>query len=118
MWMQRETKIALEQSIAKWQRNYEAHYIEDITFGASDCPLCVLYRTPSGNSHEISCRGCPVRLSGGDDVYTSRHNCCNTPYEDVIECLDDITYVEGATVPDRLRMYIKAELDFLKSLLP
>ena len=119
MQMAPETKLALEQSIAKWQANFDAKLIEDIRYSAADCPLCVLYRG-GPHTYGVYCYGCPVRMSGSDDhdPWTSRQNCYNTPYEDFIACFYDIPYDEGAVVPDHLRELIKEELDFLKSLLP
>lgn len=69
-----EAKVALQGSVAKWERIVIAIkngdvYEED---GRTDCPLCQKFN-PFGRS--TNCEGCPIR----DD--TGARGCSGTPYD-------------------------------------
>ena len=104
MTMPAKTLKALQGSIEKWEK-VAAGTEEDK--GKFDCPLC----------HEFlnkNCEGCPVAENAKDT------NCKGTPYEE----WDEHHLIKHGflhrVVPDCPECFrlAKAELDFLKSLLP
>lgn len=100
--MDRKTLKALKGSIKKWEKIVAKKGNDD---GAANCPLCGLY--------PMSCEGCPI------DKKTT--NGCNfTPYE---KWNDHQIEIHGERLPFTIQCKIcerhaKAELKFLKSLLP
>lgn len=96
--MNPETLEALKGSIEKWRKIVEegAH-----NRGAMDCPLCDLFM----KSHD--CDGCPVR------EFSGVRYCRRTPYP---------TYMNMAAAhghgSDEALTAARAELEFLRSLLP
>lgn len=89
--MDEKTLTALKGSIAKWEA-IVAKTGDDK--GAKNCPLCQLFNTENHGENEC-CIGCPVH------AHTGKRWCNGTPYR-------------GHPTPESSR----AELDFLKSLLP
>lgn len=81
---------ALKGSIKKWEKIVAGTGIDK---GSDNCPLCMMFI-------EQECKGCPVRHATGK-IY-----CENTPYIDYC-CSDGDGTLEA-----------KAEVKFLKSLLP
>lgn len=97
--MNAKTLKALKGSIAKWQA-IVAGTGED--HGPDNCPLCQLFNDlPHGG-----CGGCPVAERTGLD------GCAGTPYQ----AWDDLFGVKADT--PELKKAARAELAFLKSLLP
>lgn len=103
--MDKETLDALKGSVAKWVA-IEAGDGMDI--GWKNCPLCAMFNPP--NAQYRDCDGCPVAEAAGTP------GCENTPY---IEWVDSFDLLEQkiATTPE-LKALARAELDFLRSLLP
>lgn len=102
--MDSKTLKALKGSIAKWEAIVAGTGVDK---GPSNCPLCLAFWDNSMG--EVSCLGCPVRDATGED------GCVGTPYEkweDLTECKD-----QKADTPE-LKKAARAELRFLKSLLP
>ena len=93
--MNAKTLEALLGSIAKWQAII-AGTAED--YGRTNCPLCQMF-------WENDCDGCPVKKK------TGLEDCDGSPYEKI-----DKAYKCGYKQPPP--ELAKAELEFLKSLLP
>lgn len=91
--MDAKTLKALNGSIEKWQ-NIVAKTDRDL--GVKNCPLCQLFYV--GRSQKDECNGCPVAES------TGKTGCEGSPY--MQHCITPT--IQCA----------KAELKFLKSLLP
>ena len=87
--MDKATLTALKQSIEKWEKRAAGD--RSLPLGVDNCPLCQLF-------HPYCSRGCPVAGKTGQST------CNGTPYH---------TYIN-----DRTDKNAKAELEFLKSLLP
>lgn len=87
--MDEKTLTALKGSIAKWE-GIVAGTMEDN--GPDNCPLCKEF-------YHLNCKGCPVATD------TAMSGCEGTPY---------YYYEEG----DESEDIAKAELDYLRSLLP
>lgn len=86
---------ALKQSILKWEQNTKINDLNDASLGKYKCPLCQLFI-------ESDCEGCPIMLATGETF------CEETPYEVAREAENLAEFHSAA----------KAELEFLKSLLP
>lgn len=103
--MKAKTLKALRGSIAKWESIVEGTGID---IGAGNCPLCRLFHFGfGGKKNPVKCGGCPVREA------TGQHGCLGSPY-DVIEDIED----QYGTGSEEYAKAAKAELDFLKGLLP
>lgn len=109
--MDPETLEALKGSIAKWEGIVAGTATDQ---GERNCPLCRQFPT-------MTCDGCPVKAR------TGRSNCLGTPYysewmrleePDVRGCGCRKCKGERVALTDVGRSAAKAELDFLKSLLP
>lgn len=101
--MDKETLTALKASIAKWEENASVAKTMDILIDASDCPLCDLF------NGEGVCDGCPVSERTGQTA------CDDTPYYDAYDAYRKI--IGNMSLPP-FRKAAKAEVEFLKSLLP
>lgn len=99
--MNAEALTALHRSIAKWKAIVAGTGTND---GPSDCPLCQLYNV--NLPYNVKCIGCPVMDRTGLQL------CAGSPYLRYEEAED-----EGAD-DEELKHFAKAELDFLRSLLP
>jgi hypothetical protein len=95
-----ETLEALKGSIEKWRKIVEEGG-EDL--GVKNCPLCHLHYA-YGN-----CTGCPVNQASGGQ------QCGNTPYDEWDEL--DLFGSGVADTPAKIEA-ARAELEFLRSLLP
>lgn len=93
-----ETLKALKGSIEKWRRIVEGTGWD---YGPRNCPLCIMFRDWDDDGVN-SCGGCPVKERTGKD------GCEDTPYEAYVDA-------EG-TIGEKAAA--RAELDFLRSLLP
>ena len=94
--MDERTLTALKESIVKWEKRAAGD--RSAGHGAGSCPLCKLFHGEYRTDNMSSCSGCPVYNKTGMTY------CHETPYE--------------AYCRDRSNESAKAELDFLKSLLP
>ena len=119
--MKSKTLEALKGSIEKWERIVDGTGVDN---RADNCPLCQLfyerYELDKSGIHG-GCHDCPVRLR------TRRDECVGTPYDGWRRALEKVaTYnpyepasvnIDGKRDPTLVRA-AKAELRFLKSLLP
>lgn len=87
--MSPEARIALENSIKKWEGIVAGIHHDN---GWRDCPLCQLFQV------KADCQGCPVMQETGEPF------CRGTPYR-------DYSAYPSSEAAQR-------ELDFLRSLLP
>lgn len=94
-----ETLEALKASIAKWERNAEIDDLERAAIGPASCPLCVLF-------HRGHCHRCPIT-----NLNERHYRCGHTPYDEA-----ESAYAAGRT--DDFQIAARAEVTFLKSLLP
>lgn len=88
-----ETRIALEQSIAKWKRNTELKSCGNTPIHAESCPLCNIFCT-EWHSFDNACDGCPVREATGYRL------CHGTPWPDCARAIvdgDDERFREAST---------------------
>lgn len=99
--MNAATLDALRASIAHWERL--AGGARNETIGPQGCALCRLF-------YYERCDGCPVREA------TRRTLCCASPYEMAEDCF--FRRDNSAEAWARWIAAAKAELDFLKNLLP
>lgn len=105
--MDNATLKALKDSIAKWESNARVGDIDDALIGAKECPLCQLYWKKDNG---LWCDGCPVKNATG---YSS---CVDTPYSEAYQLFD---LAENGKAPlSEFHKAARAEVDFLKSLLP
>lgn len=97
--MDKETLEALKGSIAHWERVVADP--KKTRVGASECPLCEMFNLFTQTA-KTACAGCPVRAK------SKRAWCRGTPF------------IEFTAVPPnrRTKRAAKAELSFLRSLLP
>lgn len=109
--MDAKTLEALKASIAKWEKNAVAKTTGDYLKSVKDCPLCGLF-------YAKDCDGCPISEKTGQTV------CEGTPYAEAAEAWSDWdwwTVIDGkARAKSRAKALraAKAEVKFLKSLLP
>ena len=115
--MDQRTFLALQGSIAKWTKVASGTYEEH---GGHDCPLCALFADeidPNAldDEGEDGCHGCPVK------AHTGKHGCVGTPYVNRwVRARNDTPLGfprSAANTPAKLAA-ARAELEFLKSLLP
>jgi hypothetical protein len=102
--MNPETLEALKGSIEKWRKIVEEG---EINRASNDCPLCAMFI-------RADCEGCPIKQA------TAQRFCKGTPYFD-FEYWDDDAYEAnqtGRADTDDKMVAARAELDFLRSLLP
>jgi hypothetical protein len=101
--MDERTLTALKASIKHWEQNLvelDANKMTDMY-----CALCDMF-VLSGED----CNGCPVMEETGED------NCGNTPWADALLATRDYQKHNGTYT--RAFHAVKAEVDFLKGLLP
>jgi hypothetical protein len=110
--MDDRTLEALKASIAKWERNAVAETPEDVRVGGRECPLCVLFNEYLRGANRARCVGCPVADHAGID------GCLNTPYGRAEDAHDDWKITDAAADEANFKHAARAELAFLKSLLP
>lgn len=98
--MNTKTLTALQGSIQKWERIVKGTGID---MGKKDCPLCVLFY----------CNGCLIEKKG-------YYHCLGTPYQKWYDhhIIEHNTYSKLDIECSTCRKLAKAELKFLKSLLP
>lgn len=105
--MNAKTLKALKASIDKWQRNVKAEAPDMVFTGSDDCPLCKLFW--SGEADQ-SCIGCPVMGR------TGKLYCEKTPHDKA--WMAHRNWLMGEGSKDAFRKTARAEVKFLKSLLP
>lgn len=99
--MDEKTLTALQGSIAKWEAIVAG---TGTNGGTSDCPLCQLYNV--NRLFVDKCRGCPVMDRTGLQL------CDGSPYMGYEQAEEDCEDEE------ELEKIARAELTFLRSLLP
>lgn len=113
--MNKETKIALEGSIKKWQKIYDflknrkritkglVDTLDILEQGYENCPLCQKYRY---------CIGCPISTKTNDG------GCGSTPYMKFSELHTSTSFYSNWDNEhlNLLKQYALDELNFLKSL--
>lgn len=90
--MNARTLKALRGSIRKWQKIVDGTGVDK---GCRNCPLCALF-------YKNYCVGCPVFIK------SEMEHCENTPYP---------LFTAACTAKEESK-FARAELNFLKSLLP
>ncbi|MGB1215068.1 MAG: hypothetical protein ACPG4X_17000 [Pikeienuella sp.] len=105
--MDERTLQALKDSIAKWEKNARVRKVENATVRVSDCPLCLMFHS---RFFGLGCRGCPVSEA------TDQIECDGTPYEEANNRL--YQWRDDSCDGKPFRAAARAEVDFLKSLLP
>ena len=105
--MDAATLTALQGSIAKWEAIATGDGADD---GCDNCPLCQMFWV--GN-HDGGCEGCPVFEK------TGKHLCIDSPYIPwhVATAEQQQAWPRRAKTEEHRRL-ARAEVDFLKSLLP
>ena len=104
--MDDKTLTALTQSIEKWERNAVAETPGEFTTGNDACALCGLF-------WDRECNGCPVRAKTGHSI------CLASPY--VAAAAAKINWRHEPSDTSRreaAHAAARAEVDFLRSLLP
>ena len=100
---------ALKASISAWELKLDqvkkGQWL-DVDFGASACPLCQMFYL---QLHD--CCGCPV------DRNTVGRGCAGSPYSAVLHALAKCTLCDCRSNVRALEAAIKAELEYLRSLL-
>jgi len=106
--MPSEKLKALQGSIAKWKAIAAGEGTDD---GCDNCPLCLLFWMNA--DHGDGCTGCPVFES------TGKHLCVDTPYIQWHQATGGGSghWPRRAKTHEHRRL-ARAEVDFLKSLLP
>lgn len=114
--MDKRTLTALEGSIKKWERIAAG---EESDHGIDNCPLCEEFLDEADPEHDGvgECYGCPVAIAA------KATSCENTPYSAWAH--ESNTKEGGGYNPqpwkadtEKKRELAKAELTFLKTLLP
>jgi len=105
-----KTETALKESIRKWEKIVSSTP-DGTDYGTRNCSLCLLFYLDSSCDDD-----CPIKKASG------RNWCKNTPFADWVAhhiASHHKPYVNGKRVecPECLEI-AKAELQFLKSLLP
>lgn len=102
--MKKETLTALKKSIQHWKKLASGGAI---TMGAKHCALCKLFNPnfENQNHNKGACTGCPVQIRAGSF-------CRGTPYDEALFARDD------GFKSKRFKIAARAELKFLRSLLP
>lgn len=101
---------ALVASIEKWEENARADYSYQVSLGILSCPLCMEY-------YRGRCHGCPI------EAVTGTLGCRCTPYDKVKPAvrrweIDELNETGDPSAKKEAILAVKAEVDFLKSLLP
>lgn len=103
--MDAQTLKALKASISKWERNSRVRSPDNYLIGVSDCPLCALFYPIIYRAE--GCEGCPVHDRTGYSF------CKHSPYKEATNASG--VWSNGGR---EARKAARAEVEFLKSLLP
>lgn len=106
--MNKRTLTALKSSIKRWEENVAAERPWDASTHGGDCALCLLFSPVSADD----CGKCPVKLK------TGLNNCSMTPWGRANFALGSWSSDECSPKKAAWVKAAKAELRFLKSLLP
>lgn len=109
--MDAKTLEALKASIAKWEKNAKAKTSADYSTHWSDCPLCLMFNGDDIRATDDRCIGCPVYEKSGAKW------CEETPFYEAVRAKDN-WHVRSKFDTDKAREAARAEVTFLKSLLP
>ena len=105
--MDEKTLEALKGSVRKWTSIVAG---KGKSLGYENCPLCKIFQA---NYEKKNCNGCPVAER------TGKPYCRDTPYDDWADAEDAIGGINNnKATTEELKLAAKAELDFLRSLLP
>jgi len=104
--MPARTLKALKASIKHWEENVAAETVNDASVKWRDCALCRLFYENS------VCSGCPVFARTGSTA------CEQTPYNEAKVEYDEWEWHEDTKYRTAFRKAARAELKFLRSLLP
>jgi hypothetical protein len=96
------TLNALKEVITHWRRLATGKTQRYEGIGPGNCALCHLF-----NNAAFSCVGCPVQQK------TGRTGCADTPYRTA-----EVAYFDYGRNSKKFRAAARAELEFLKKLLP
>jgi len=99
--MDKQTLKALKGSIMKWEAIVAETGIDN---GTDNCPLCRLF-------YDNFCEGCPVVSKGG-------RRCSQSPYQEWLDAQPGQTDFPFVANTKPLKRIARAELKFLKGLLP
>lgn len=106
--MNKKTLKALNESIAKWERNAKAETPANYLTTPADCPLCELFF-----GYPKYCEGCPVAECTGEAV------CDGSPYDDAAKAGKNWTdHPQSNAYRYAARAAARKEVRFLRSLLP
>jgi hypothetical protein len=108
--MNEKTLAALTDSIEHWERLATGKSKKNESIYADDCALCQVFFRGS------TCEGCPVNTAGFPSCRRSVCEVCDTAVEDW-QCKPHRKYKSWKDTP-RFRKAARAQLKFLKSLLP
>lgn len=100
------TLKALQGSIRKWERIVDGSGPDQ---GDRNCPLCQMFLN---NGTSDDCLGCPVRKATGEA------HCTNTPYVEQWAKARELPDLGDWAMTAEQIVAARAELDFLRSLLP
>lgn len=102
--MNKKTLRALKGSIRKWEEIVAGKACD---YGSDNCPLCQLF------FYTDFCEGCPVKAKTGEQ------SCSGSPYDKWCCLLPNEVSLSGGYIHTKQSLAAaKAELKFLKSLLP
>lgn len=108
----KKTRLALEKSIAHWERMRDNPSTCGENPWIKDCALCTLFVERDVDGQIIACDGCPVARR------TGKPGCVDSPWEDaairwkMANCLQWKDEARNADWRDNAQV----EIDFLKSL--
>ena len=105
--MKSKTLKALKESIEHWKRIVSDTRLPDESIYGDDCPLCALHFERNVSNDDNQCKGCPVKER------TGQPHCHGSPWFDVC-----ILEKYGEEDSPQFRVAARAELKFLRSLLP
>src|SRR3990167_7710473 len=113
--MNKATLAALRESIKHWEKNVAAKTPKGANPYGASCALCAKFAISDRTPLTDICRGCPVMEK------TGQTNCFDTPWMGAVKAYDRWrSYSESENVPFKQKWVLaaRAELTFLKSLLP
>lgn len=108
--MNQKTLTALWASIKHWEKNAAAVYPEGASTRGEDCALCGMFFNQGPDVPD--CLGCPVAKKTGKMV------CDGSPYHDAFMALRRWKNVPSDETQKQWGQAARAEVRFLRSLLP
>lgn len=107
-----QTMTALRASIAHHESNLNAESPGDVKLGTDECALCAMFLGEFNKEPAEHCVGCPVRER------TKEKHCNATPYHQLANCAAFWDCNPSSANRDAFLAAERAEIAFLKSLLP